>query len=69
MIPKLLVGVALAFGAAGWTAASATANADPSPFNTLSCTCQDQVPVGSPILTDNIKKGIQQGLAAPEFTQ
>jgi hypothetical protein len=69
MIPKLLVGVALAVGAAGFTAASATANADPSPFNTLSCSCQDQAPPGSPVLTDKIRQGIQQGLSAPEFVQ
>ncbi len=69
MIPKLLVGVVLVFGAAGWTAASATANADPSPFNTLSCSCQDQAPPGSPVLTDKVKQGIQEGLSAPQFTQ
>lgn len=69
MIPKLLVGVALALGAASWTAASATANADPSPFSTLSCSCQEQAPPGSPVLTDNINQGIQQGLSAPQFVQ
>ncbi len=61
MIPKLLVGVALSFGAACWTAASA--NADPSPFNTLSCSCQETAPVGTTILTDKVDRGIQQGLS------
>ncbi len=63
MIPKLLVGVAIALGTAGWAAASA--NADPSPFNTLSCSCQEPAPAGSVVRTDNINQGIQQGLSAP----
>lgn len=63
MIAKLLVGVAIALGAAGWAAASA--NADPSPFNTLSCSCQEPAPPGSPVRADKINQGIQQGLAAP----
>ncbi|WP_231989076.1 MULTISPECIES: hypothetical protein [unclassified Mycobacterium] len=61
MIPKLLVGVALILGAAGWTAASA--NADPSPFSTLSCSCQETAPAGSTTLTDKVDRGIQQGLS------
>ncbi|OBG70098.1 MULTISPECIES: hypothetical protein [unclassified Mycobacterium] len=61
MIPKLLVGVALALGAAGWSAATATA--DPSPFNTLSCSCQETAPAGSTTLIDKVDRGIQQGLS------
>ncbi|BBY04574.1 hypothetical protein MSEO_50730 [Mycobacterium seoulense] len=61
MIPKLLVGVALTIGAACWTAASA--NADPSPFNTLSCSCQETAPAGSTTLMDKVDWGIQQGLS------
>ncbi|OCB34514.1 hypothetical protein A5676_01805 [Mycobacterium malmoense] len=61
MIPKLLVGVALTLGAAGWMAA--TANADPSPFNTLSCSCQETAPAGSTTLMDKVDRGIQQGLS------
>ncbi|OBH10570.1 hypothetical protein A5695_21515 [Mycobacterium sp. E1747] len=61
MIPRLLVGVALALGTAGWTAA--TANADPSPFNTLSCTCEETAPADSAALMDKIDRGIQHGLA------
>ncbi|UXA08184.1 hypothetical protein KXD96_08845 [Mycobacterium sp. SMC-2] len=57
MIPRLLVGVALALGAAGWPAA--TANADPSPFSTLSCSCEETAPAGS---TDMVDWGIRQGL-------
>jgi hypothetical protein len=66
MIPKLLVGVALALGATAWTAASA--NADPSPFSTLSCACQESTPPGSPAFSDNIKRGIQQGLSGTGLT-
>ncbi|OJZ70074.1 hypothetical protein BRW65_21340 [Mycobacterium paraffinicum] len=61
MIPRLLVGVALALGTAGWTAA--TAHADPSPFNTLSCSCEETAPADSAALTDKIDRGIQHGLA------
>lgn len=61
MIPRLLVGVALALGAAGWTAATATA--DPSPFNTLSCSCEETAPADSAALIDKIERGIQHGLA------
>lgn len=60
MIPKLLVGVGLVLGAAGWTAATATA--DPNPFSHLSCSCQETAPPGSPALTDKIQRGIQRGL-------
>ncbi len=67
MIPKLLVGVAIALGAAGWAAASA--NADPSPFNTLSCSCQEPAPIGSSIRADKINQGIQQGLSDPGVMQ
>ncbi|EFG76025.1 hypothetical protein HMPREF0591_4013 [Mycobacterium parascrofulaceum ATCC BAA-614] len=61
MSPKLLVGVALTFGAACWTAASA--NADPSPFNTLSCSCQETSPADGATLMDKVDRGIQQGLS------
>ncbi|OBH27616.1 hypothetical protein A5692_24090 [Mycobacterium sp. E342] len=61
MIPKLLVGVALTLGAASWSAASA--NADPSPFTTLSCACQETAPAGSTTLIDKLDRGIQQGLS------
>ncbi|WP_322859627.1 hypothetical protein U8D42_16580 [Mycobacterium europaeum] len=61
MIPRLLVGVALILGAASWSAASA--NADPSPFSTLSCACHETAPAGSSSVIDNVDWGIQQGLS------
>ncbi len=67
MIAKLLVGVVIALGAAGWAAASA--GADPNPFSTLSCSCQETAPPGSPILTDKIDQGLQQGLSDPAMVQ
>ncbi len=67
MIARLLVGVAIALGVAGWTAASA--NADPNPFSTLSCSCWEPAPPGSPLLTDEIDQGIQQGLSARGIVQ
>ena len=45
------------------TATAASANADPSPFNTLSCSCQETAPAGSTNMTDKIDRGIQQGLS------
>ncbi|WP_244184931.1 hypothetical protein [Mycobacterium scrofulaceum] len=42
---------------------TATANADPSPYNTLSCSCQETAPAGSTTLMDKVDRGIQQGLS------
>ena len=67
MIARLLVGVVIALGASGW--AAATANADPSPFSTLSCSCQEPAPAGSADFADGIEQGIQQGLVAPGAVQ
>jgi len=60
MIVKILVSAVIAGGAA---AGAASAHADPSPFNTLSCSCQEQAPAGSTTLTEKIDRGIQQGLS------
>lgn len=67
MIAKLLVGAAIVFGAA--VGAAASASADPSPFSTLGCSCQDPAPAGSTTLTDKIDRGIQQGLSVLPTTQ
>jgi len=64
VIARLLVGVAIALGATGWTAASASA--DPNPFSTLSCACQETAPPGSPLLTEKIEQGLQHGLTSPD---
>lgn len=65
VIARLLVGVAVAFGAAGWAAASVSA--DPNPFSTLSCACKETEPPGSPVLTEKIEQGIQYGLSSPDI--
>ncbi|OBF07619.1 hypothetical protein A5730_12115 [Mycobacterium sp. ACS4054] len=41
--------------------AAAPANADPSPFNTLNCTCPTTAPAGSPARHDAIANGIRLG--------
>lgn len=61
MIAKMLVGGVIALGIAA--GATATAHADPSPFNTLSCSCQETAPAGSTTLMDKVDRGIQQGLS------
>ncbi|OBF44132.1 hypothetical protein A5787_13720 [Mycobacterium sp. 852002-50816_SCH5313054-b] len=51
--------IALGFGVAG----SAPAGADPGAFSTLSCSCQQAAPTGSPARKDAIARGIRQGLS------
>jgi len=65
MIAKLLVGVAIALGATSWAAGSA--GADPDPFSTLSCACQETAPPGSPALTEKIEQGLQYGLSVTDL--
>ncbi len=67
MLARLLVGVVIASGAGAWAAAAVSA--DPNPFSTLSCACPETAPQGSPLLTDQIVQGIQQGLADPTVPQ
>ena len=60
MITKVLVGAAIALGAAFGVAAPATA--DPNPFGTLGCSCQAPGTQGiGPTVTDQINTGIHQG--------
>ena len=66
MITKVLVSAAIALGAA--TAVATPANADPSSFGTLSCSCKQPVaaPDGkAPVtdVTDQMNQGIRRGLA------
>lgn len=68
-ITRTLVGVAIAvgFGLIG----AAPAVADPSPYNTLSCSCQETAPAGSEARTDEIQRGIAGGIlgSPPRGTQ
>ncbi|MCV7091723.1 hypothetical protein H7H80_19445 [Mycobacterium interjectum] len=61
MTTELLLGLAVAVGAG--VVGSAAAGADPSVFSTLSCSCQQPAPTGSPIRNDAIARGIRQGLS------
>jgi hypothetical protein len=63
VIKKALVSAAIALGAA--LAVAAPANADPSAFGTLSCSCSQPagVPDSKAPVIDQMNKGIQRGLA------
>lgn len=46
---------------------AAPAGADPSPFNTLSCSCPETAPAGSTARKDEIARGIRLGeLGGPQ---
>jgi hypothetical protein len=67
MIAKILVGAAIALGAglAGAAPAAADPNAistDPSPDGTLGCNCRATTPAPSPQLSDEINRGMREGL-------
>jgi hypothetical protein len=69
MITKTLVSAAIAVGACVVAAAPAsadpaTAGTNPSPFSTLSCSCQKTAPAGGPASTAEIDRGIRNGLSA-----
>jgi hypothetical protein len=63
VIRKVLLGAAIAFGAA--LGAAAPAGADPSSFGTLGCSCTPTVtvPGGKAPGGDEIDQGIKNGLA------
>ena len=61
MIKKILFGAAIAFAVAAGVAAPA--NADPSPFGTLGCSCQPPAAApGKAPGMDQMDQGIQNGL-------
>jgi hypothetical protein len=60
MITKLLVSRAIVLGAA--VGLAAPAGAAPNPFSNLGCSCQTPGPATSPVGTDQINQGIQDGL-------
>jgi hypothetical protein len=69
-ITKILVSAAIVVGAAVAVAAPAGAapnpdGSNPNPFATLSCSCLETAPAGSPALRAEIHRGIQSGLADP----
>ncbi|MCV7118741.1 hypothetical protein H7I93_16390 [Mycobacterium nebraskense] len=56
---RLLAYVAIAFGSG--LVGAAPAGAEPSPFSTLSCSCQETAPAGSTARSDEIMRGIRRG--------
>jgi hypothetical protein len=67
LITEILVGAAIALGAGLAAAAPAAAGpdatgTDPSPYGTLGCNCRESAPAGSPQLSDQINRGIREGL-------
>jgi hypothetical protein len=63
-VSTVLVGAGIALGAAAMTATPA--NADPSVFGVLSCSCEGVAPAAgnNAIHRDQIDEGIQSGLAS-----
>jgi hypothetical protein len=47
--------------AAPASADSTSATTNPNPFATLSCACHENAPAGSPMLKDEIARGIAEG--------
>ena len=60
MITKLVASAAITVAAA--VGVSAPACADPSAFSVLSCSCPQMLPKGGPAVTEQINRGIQDGL-------
>jgi hypothetical protein len=69
MMKKALISVAIAVGfcvvgAAPASADSNPASTAPNPFSTLSCNCRESAPAGGPALSQNIDRGIRDGLSS-----
>jgi len=69
VIPKILIGAAVALGAYVGGAAPASADGSPigsapNPFGGLSCSCRETAPPGSPALKEGIDRGIREGRTA-----
>ncbi len=68
-ITKMLVSAAivLGFGVVGAAPAGAepnTVGTAPNPFGTLGCSCQETAPAGSPLLREEIDRGLREGHTA-----
>jgi hypothetical protein len=69
VITKMLVGAAVALGAGlAWAAPAApdpnAISTDPSPYGTLGCNCRETAPAHSPQLSEEINRGLREGLTA-----
>jgi hypothetical protein len=68
-ITQILVGAAIALGAGLAAAAPAAADpnaitTDPNPYGTLGCNCRGTAPAGSAQLSEEINRGLREGLTA-----
>jgi hypothetical protein len=68
VITKVLVSAAIAVvsyvgGAAPASANPNTIDTNPNPFGTLSCSCRETAPAGSPALREETDRGIRAGLS------
>ncbi|MGA8329257.1 MAG: hypothetical protein WB777_08190 [Mycobacterium sp.] len=61
---RMLAGVAVLFATLAVTAVPA--EADPTPFGSLGCSCDSEagIPAGNPDVKDQIDQGIQNGLGS-----
>jgi hypothetical protein len=69
VIAKILISAAIGLGwlVGGTAPAGADPNSfgtDPNPFSGFSCHCRETAPAGSPVLRDEIDRGIREGLSA-----
>jgi hypothetical protein len=69
LITKTLISAAIILGSCVVGAAPASADTDrasggPNPFSTLSCSCHETAPPGSPALREEIDRGLQEGHSA-----
>jgi hypothetical protein len=70
MITKLLFSAAIALGSCVVTAAPALADSnpigpDPNPFSALSCSCRETAPADSPVVREEIDRGLRDAAGLP----
>jgi hypothetical protein len=68
MITKMLVSAAIVLGSV-WGAAPASAGPSPSdtqpnPFGSLTCSCQETTPAHGPALSEELDRGLWNGLSS-----
>ena len=62
VIAKILISAAIGLGC--FVGGAAPAGADPNSFSGFSCHCRETAPAASPVLRDEIDRGVREGLAA-----
>jgi len=65
MLASAAIAVGLCVGGAAPAGADPNPiDAGPNPFGTLSCNCREAAPAGSPELTEEMDRGLQEGHSA-----